>query len=231
MMKKSLLTGLLLAILSMPVLSHADFVPVSFEYNSTGSGFTGAGSAFPRGDLVYGGVDFSIPTSSNFMWYSLSDADKTMTTQINATGVDKVYTIINTAWGTTNTNYYAVISFSGDNGANFDYYIYGGVNTRDYNNGGYTNSYSDPATQQVWSSGNARLDMQTIDLPDEFLAASLITVTLTDYGRSGTQNVFLYGMTAETTGTAAPVPEPATLLLCAGGLFVLVAARKTYKRS
>ncbi|MCX5905355.1 MAG: hypothetical protein NTV89_18230 [Proteobacteria bacterium] len=120
--------------------------------------------------------------------------------QLNAYGINKVYTLINTGGGQPGGPY-AWLEFWGSQGAYFRKDLFGNVDMRDWNLDGWTNYINNTTTVNVFLvnpgiyNGETRLDMQQIDLPEEFLTQSLTEIRLTDIGGSNFQRAFIVGAT------------------------------------
>ncbi|MBE1425979.1 hypothetical protein H4684_002638 [Desulfomicrobium macestii] len=210
------------------------YTSLGFDYNADIQtyGFI-SGSLFPEGDLNLGGVPFSVPSGTDLnIWHSeigSTSGSKSLSVDIGLSGVDKVYTIINTYWGESSPGSFAYIEFEGAGGAYYQYLLDGNFNIRDYFGGTYTNSLTSPDAANVWTESGVRLDMQTIDLPDAFLFEDQIAMTLVDNGATGFQRTFLYGLTVGTQnggGGPSTVPEPATIILLGAGLLGLAGIRR-----
>ena len=87
------------------------------------------------------------------------------------------------------------------------------MDIRDWLWGSWTNSINGTTTTNVFNSTGgfdyqARLDMQTIDLPGDFLSQTLETIRVIDTGSNPFyQRILLNGVTVEV------IPEPSTITL------------------
>ncbi|RLJ01815.1 MAG: hypothetical protein DRP11_03845, partial [Candidatus Aenigmatarchaeota archaeon] len=171
---------------------------------------------YPEGDVILGSIPFSIPTGGNNMWSSrYSDPNPhQIDISVGVSGVSKVYTLINSDWGQdVSKGSFAAIEFYGSDGAFFRKDLYGNVDIRDWQSGNWTNSINGTTTTNVFQSsgGRCRLDMQTIDLPDDFQSQTLETVRVIDTGGQTFQRIFLAGITVE-AGAEVPIAEPTELV-------------------
>ena len=155
-------------------------------------------SGFPQGEVVLGGVPFSIPTSGNNIWHSANapgNNPRLIDIPVDIWRAQEVHTLINTYWGITGPSSYASLEFFGSGGAHYTKNLVGNVDIRDYNQGGYTNSINGTTTTNVVQIGGHRLDKQRIVLPPEFRTQRLVRIRLADLGANGAQRVFLSGVT------------------------------------
>jgi len=173
---------------------------------------------YPEGDVTLGTIPFSISTGGNNIWSSnYSDPNPhQIDISVGISGVSKVYTLINTDWGQNSSKgSFAAIEFYGSEGASFKKELYGNVDIRDWQSGGWTNSINETTTINVFKSsdGQFRLDMQTIDLPDDFLSQTLEMIRVIDTGGQNLQRIFLAGITVESVEPAeVPVVDNALSL-------------------
>ncbi|HEY9175372.1 MAG TPA: hypothetical protein VI136_24060 [Verrucomicrobiae bacterium] len=162
---------------------------------------------FTPGNVLLGGVPFTIPTSGNQIWdgYSAGGAGADVRSNlfpVGVFGVKSVHTLLNTTWGTAGGPY-AWIEFYGSSGAYYRKDLYADVDIRDHSpNNGYASQINGTTTIKVWDnglSGNVYnlLDKQQIDLPAEFLTQTLTRICLTDAGHGEYhQRLVLVGATA-----------------------------------
>jgi hypothetical protein len=199
------------------------FSTISFDYNCTFEQCLVRADPWPTGNVLLGGVPFNIPDVGNNVWNS-SDPwgsgvnPRTLDIQTNEYGADNVYTLINTHGGQPNS-VLSWLEFWGDGGAYYKKDLVGNVDIRDYNYDGWTNNINGTTTVNVFLvnpgvyNGESRLDMQRIDLPDQFLSQTLINIRLTDIGGNNIQRTFISGVTVATV-----VPEPiSSILFLIGG--------------
>ena len=176
---------------------------------------------YPEGDVILASIPFSIPTGGNNMWSSsYSDPNPhQIDISVGVSGVSKVYTLINSAWGQdVSKGSFAAIEFYGSDGAFLGKDLYGNADIRDYYSGNWTNSINGTTTINVFktSNGQFRLDMQTIDLPDDFLSQTLETIRVIDTGGQNIQRIFLAGITVESVAPAEPVADTTPPVITSG---------------
>ncbi len=196
-------------------------------------------SAYPSGTpVLLGGVPFAIsPTGNNFFSADIAAngalGTVSRTIALNASGVEGVYILINTAWGEKGSGTRASLSFLFSDGASFLKRLDGNVDIRDYYQNTYTNTLNGTTSVEVFrtdNTGNAgenpyRLDRQYISL-ESFAGKTLVSMTLTDSGAPNIQRMFLSGV------TIAAVPEPsAAVLMSVGILPILLRVRGSRARS
>ncbi len=180
-------------------------VPVPFPYNSSLESSVRPGAPWPLGQVELGGISFAIPSQFN-VWHThdpwmTGGNPRTLDVSIGQTGVDWVYSLINTGGGESGPGIYAWIEFFGDQGAYYRKDLDGNVDIRDYNRGGWTDTINGTTTVNVFlhNSGvqnlETRLDMQKIDLPAAFLTQRLSIIRFSDNGASNFQRIFLAGLT------------------------------------
>lgn len=186
-------------------------------------------SSMPSGVQTFNGEPFDIAGANggNNAWFSSVAANNgpgavSLVLPVNVADVVNVYTLLNTMWGQSGTSY-DTITFTGSAGDTYSVALMGNYAIRDYNRYIWTNSISAAANSvSVWNNyaigGWQRLDEQAFILPAAFANETLETVTITDTGSDDFSRIFLSGLTLETAGDPpSAVPEPAALLLTAGG--------------
>lgn len=201
-------------------------VPFSGEIN---------GSTFPTGSQTYNGVPFDIANVAitgggyNNFWTgggSTTAATATYTVTLtfnNILNVTNVYTMINTLWGTTNTNPTPLsIAFNaGNGGASYTKDLVGNVDVRDYNNLDL-NTINGTTTTNAFANGLGQyLDMQDYVLPSYFATDGLASITLTEDGATSYEKAMFNALTLQTS-----VPEPMSLALLLSGMTALGVARR-----
>lgn len=209
----------------------AEYVPVSLApvANQVHERILG----MPTGLQTLGGVPFDLlPGTSSNSWAAEVGTTagvqsvESMTLNVSIFGATAVDTLINTSWGYTDSNTVSV-SFVGTGGASYSVNLVGGVDIRDWVDGAYTNTINGTTSTEVFTGvpnrpfGTlGRIDKQTIALPISFASETLTSITFTDSGVSGNDDVsftqsvggqraFLYGVTVTT------VPEPSAYLMVA----------------
>lgn len=204
-------------------------VPYSGEIN---------GSTFPTGAQTFNGVPFSIANVSNGnggynnFWTgggSNTAAPGTYSVTLSLSDVldvTRVYTMINTLWGSVNTQNVLDITFNaGNGGASVTQDLIDGVNVRDYNLL-YGDTINGTTTKQAFSNSQGQvLDMQEYTLPSYFATDGLASVTLTENGASGYEKAMFSALTLQ-TGAPVGVAEPLSLSLLLTGIAGLAAARR-----
>jgi hypothetical protein len=161
-----------------------------------------------RGDVILGSVPFRIPETDPSVWKSedpfvTGPNPRILDVLINQMGVDRVYTLINTGGGAPGPTAYAWLEFWGDGGAYYRKDLVGDVDIRDYNYDGWTNAINGTTTVNVFLhnpgvyNGERRLDMQIIDLPEEFHTQILTQMRLSDNGGDNLQRTILEGVTVQ----------------------------------
>ncbi len=204
-------------------------IPFSSEIN---------GSTFPTGAQTFNGVPFSIANVSNGnggynnFWTgggSSTVAPGTYSVTLSLSDVldvTRVYTMINTLWGSANTKNVLDITFNaGNGGASVTQDLIDGVNVRDYNLS-YGNTINGTTTKQAFSNGKGQvLDMQEYTLPSYFATDGLASVTLTENGASGYEKAMFSALTLQ-TGAPVGVAEPLSLSLLLTGIAGLAAVRR-----
>ena len=184
------------------------------------------GAAFPTGSQVFDGVPFELGSSAADGWaWNANNATganpRILEISVGVFGVDSVYTLMSTFWGSSQPSR-AQIEFVGSDDGHWIYDLWGNDDIRDYNNGVFTNTIQAP-TVQVQSNASQRIDRQYFDLPATFLDETLVTIRLIDNGDTNVQRLFLSGLTVD---QQEAVPEPATALLLAGGLLAAASRRR-----
>jgi len=162
----------------------------------------------PIGEVSLGGVPFYIPSSGGNCWWCLTRPSLvTLEIPVNVDGVRRVDTLMNSNWGREGLET-TKLEFFGDKGAHFEKVLVGGVDIRDWNDLDSVNTINGTTTTEVWSGHGvkpapfnrpARMDKQTILLPEEFGTQKLEKIVLTDSGRPGVSRSFIYGVTVGTS--------------------------------
>jgi len=171
---------------------------VDFSQHHTANLQATLDAGFPSGEVVLGGVPFSIPTAGNNYWHSVNATGsnpRSIDIAVNRTGVVEVHTLINNYWGQPGPTSYAWLEFFGTHGAYFRKDLIGNEDIRDFNQLFFTNAINGTTTTNVVSIGNHRLDKQEIALPADFYDETLLTVRMSDNGGDNFQRVFLAGVT------------------------------------
>ncbi len=159
-------------------------------------------AGFPEGEVLLGGVRFSIPTGGNNIWHATAASGnnpRLIDLTVDVWRAQEVHTLINTYWGIAGPASHAYLEFFGSDGAHFTKNLVGNVDIRDYAQSGYTNTINGTTTTNVVQIGGHRLDKQQIVLPPEFRTQRLVRIRLSDLGAEGAQRVFLSGVTVLNT--------------------------------
>ncbi|NOY52345.1 MAG: hypothetical protein GXP58_01850, partial [Deltaproteobacteria bacterium] len=154
-----------------------------------------------------GGVPFDIPTTGNDV-FSFSDIwittnGNSLTLSTNAPDATTAYLLVNSNWGVSNFAAGSV-TFTTQGGQSYTINLVGGVNIRDWNNGTFVNTVSDPNSTPVFevTSGKynlpGRIDMLKVALPASFIGDTVTSITVTDNGSDNYSHIRLAGVTMET---------------------------------
>lgn len=166
------------------------------------------GSAdLPVGDVLLGGVPFSIPVAGRNAWTCLGAAGTArIEIPVNVFGAYRVDTLINNFWGRDSMTAQE-LEFFGDKGAHYSRTLVGGVDIRDWNDADGVNTINNTTTTAVWTGRGTkappfdrptRLDKQGIMLPAEFKTQTLTKILLTDTGSLNVSRCFIGGVTVST---------------------------------
>ena len=167
----------------------------------------GAVSKFPEGTLTLGGIPFTIPVGGNNVWTGAAAKGlnpRALDVAVNATGVTRVYTLINTLWGERDAGARASITFFGSAGTVYTVQLNGNEQIRDYLWNTWTNAINGTSTVNVFTAGSGqgigpgnqvRLDMQKFILPDVFATQTLKTIRFSDWGGDNYQRLIVSGIT------------------------------------
>ncbi len=140
----------------------------------------------PTGDVILGGVPFSIPTAGRNVWNSYFDVrpnPRGIEIAVRVRAAVEVHTLINSDWGLPGPQSYAHLEFVGSAGAVFRKVLIGGADIRDFFSGGHTNTINGTTTRMAWSNNvDKKLDKQRIELPSEFRDQELTVIRLVDNG-------------------------------------------------
>ncbi|HRF60375.1 MAG TPA: PEP-CTERM sorting domain-containing protein [Fimbriimonadaceae bacterium] len=191
---------------------------------------TSDGIWFPNiftGNVTRNGVPFYIPSAGDNYWSSKVGigGTKSVTIPVGKFGVSRVFTLMNTFWGSSLLISRPTVEFFGSNGAYYKKSLQPDFDIRDYTQGPNTNVINQTTTMSafMWTAQSTprRLDMQRINLPSAFLTETLDFMVVTDKGTNGLQRSFIGGVTLYNV-----VPEPGTMIALGGGLGLLLMRRR-----
>ncbi|RNC73192.1 MAG: PEP-CTERM sorting domain-containing protein [Desulfuromonadales bacterium] len=235
------LTGAVVAISllimgTLPTLSQATYVTVDMS-GSANHGFNWDYPVNPPNML--GGIPFNFGNDYKFYDFATTPSVTSVTfnTSFNIQDSLTAYLLLNTAWGSPNFTA-GRVSFLTSSQQQFGFDLIGGTNIRDWNQHTYVNTVSDPNSKEVFSVGyvlidqiprssQGRIDMLTVELPASFIGDSLAAIQFDDFGTNNFSRLRVEGITfgfgnesesGSLDPAAAPVPEPATVVLLGVGL-------------
>ncbi len=224
------LTLINVSLMMVPSAMALNYQPVDMSMHINGPTWH---TWWPRGDVILGGIPFSIPNrppGENIMWngdYAANHGGGMVSIDIpvGIFNVSEVHTLINTLWGRRGPHCYAWLEFFGSKGAYFRKNLLGNDDIRDSLNSIYTNYINGTTTIEVVTYPPYRLDKQLITLPADFSDESLLTIRVTDNGGRDFQRLLLTGVTVGYTPTVVPLPS--TFILSGGGLCLLAIYRES----
>jgi hypothetical protein len=167
----------------------------------------GAVGRLPEGNVTLGGIGFAIPVGGNNVWTgeaARGGNPRALDVPVNAFGVTRVHTLINTLWGERDNGARASITFFGSAGAMHTVELDGNNHIRDYLWNTWTNTINRNSAVNVFTAGSGkgigsnnqvRLDMQTFTLPTAFANQTLTRVRISDWGGSHYQRLIVSGIT------------------------------------
>lgn len=194
---------------------------------------------FPSSRQTLGGIPFEFQTdaSGNNIFYGgtlASPVDAELHIPVNRFGVTSVYTLINSAYGTSGSIVGAV-TLKGSAGDEFVVDLVEGVNVRDHYYGSFVNGITDPSvTLAVFgdpSPGHAHFDLQVLSLPGAFASQTLEEIVFFTTAPGGAPNP--YGkafLAAVTVAVPTGLPDAGStlgLLALAAGMLVSLRPRVT----
>jgi hypothetical protein len=205
--------------------SGAAMIDLSSYVNSNVSTYAG-GSGYPApGQTTIGGITFSLAGYQGGTGVDNPTGNTSKTIAIGETGIDFVYLIVNSAFGSSGATVGA-ITFTG-NGTSSIIDLVEGINVRDhYCCGGYNQTASSIFATADYTGG-AHFDVYRYALAPE-LAQSLDSITFAGINSGNPQGEpFL----AAITTAAAVVPEPATWAMLVGGFGLVGGALRVGRRT
>jgi len=215
----------LVAACSAVVHAGLQYVPVDMSPNYNVSSEQ-RDKYFPKGDVVLGGVPFSIPSSGNNEWTCSGvhhggpefDGTHILDIPVHVFGATNAYTLITTHWGSFGDSHLKV-EFFGSSGAYYAKDLVGNRDIRDWNRNFTSEIDGVNAINVVWIPVglNGRpdvMDMQIYTLPASFQDEYLDLIRLTD------QRVYMHHQ-AILSGVTVATPEPATCLFLGLGIAIL----------
>lgn len=236
-MKRLLLLIAVLLLAAFRDGAEATYIPLDLSnYVTLNSSFTNEFGRQPGGTQL--GVPFSIPNAdADFFAFNNNTPDRfSMGTSIQRAST--AYLLLNTNWGQNNFLTGEVIFTTASN-RSFVLNLVGGVNIRDWNQAGYTNTVSDPNNRPTGftaypdSQGSyGRIDMLTVHLPEYFYGDVLQSISFLDFGSDGSSTEYIGNPSRiRVEGvTIATVPEPSTVVLLVLGLGLIVFASRRHSR-
>jgi hypothetical protein len=196
--------ALLLLVLTHASTALAQFVQVDLSafYNIDRRSSCCESAQYPLGNATYFGVPFFLgpTTGNNSVLFSGTNPVVTDIPIVRA-GVQRVRTLLNTAWGQPGPNSYLRIEFHGTDGSLYAVNLIGGQHIRDHGPA-FTQTF-DPnpptCTRNVWTStgGSVRADMQTFALPASIRSNGLSFIRFIDTGATNFQRGFLFAITLD----------------------------------
>ena len=195
------------AVVSSWACADFAFVDLSAHINADIRAYTG-GSAYPIGGqtVSFGGVPFALakvtgaPSSLGAVQLPGTGQLTTNDFAVNVVGATKLYTLINSAWGSFGAGNGTVEVF-GTNGAYVAMSLVQGSNIRDHYQGSYQNVINDPTVVPTVYPTGARLDRQVVTLPASFAGQTVTLVRFQGAGANPTGAAFLAGATFERVAT------------------------------
>ncbi|MBS0190830.1 MAG: hypothetical protein U0573_02920 [Phycisphaerales bacterium] len=188
--------------IASPVLAGFVTLNLTPKVNSNIRTYTG-GTFYPLGGQTrdFAGVPFALALlngDANSFGVIQLPANNTLTTHsfsVNVFGATRVYTLINSAWGSFGANNGKVEVF-GSAGAYAKFDLIQGTNIRDHYQGSFQNVLTDP-TVVTSKFNNDVLDRQVLVLPAAFRSQSITEFRFSGNGGNpnGTGAAFLAGAT------------------------------------
>jgi hypothetical protein len=210
-------------------LGNASFIPMNIgDFVTLNSSFTNEFGRKPAD--VISNIPFDIPDGDADFFAFNNNTVNPLVLTANIKGPTTAYLLINTNWGKNDLSGRVVFNTLGQQSFTLD--LIGGVNIRDWNQSGYTNTVTDPRSSQIdftaypdmWSS-QGRIDLLTVQLPQAFYADTLKSITFLDFGKDGSISEYIDGASRirveGVTIEATPIPEPSSFWLFAIGLGLL----------
>jgi hypothetical protein len=162
----------------------------------------------PWGDQLLGGVPFRFPANGQSAWAAaIGQPVGTVTFEIvvpsdRGTGVDGVYTLLNTWWGVAGPQSRARVAFFGTNNAYYEKALVGNVDIRDHNTqGAFTRLINGTTSVEVFrNQSGSVVDRQFIELPEQFLTERLERIVFIDTGADWLQRLVVQGVTLKIAG-------------------------------
>ena len=192
------------------------------NYNITGFTHGYAYDPLFPGDQTWNGVTFTLveePAAGCNIWLASLSNSGSLDIPVNVFGTTKVYTLINSAYGTYGaTN--GKVEFYGSDGGYYEVFLVQGTNIRDHHNNGYNNTIDGSTAVEAFydTAAGVRLDMQIYTLPSTFADETLETIRIySPDSTSGTGIPFIAAATVETTSTTVPVPGAMALVVLGVG--------------
>ncbi len=223
--------------------ARANFTEINLtpQANADIQTYTG-GSNYQLGGttLNVAGVPFALgqydtssnPTGAGTTGVVQSGGGDTLFTFLMApnTSATEVYTLMNTAWGSSGTDE-ANIIVTGSHGETATLDLVEGQNIRDHYNDGFVNTLTDSSVISTYFSagsvaptGSDRLDRQQLVLPSTFSGDTISSITFHALSASSPAGApFLAGLTLANSNTVRDDPSPVVPVLAASAL--LLAAR------
>jgi hypothetical protein len=222
-----------LTVISFTVTASADTyttVDLGTLYNDTFPKYIGATPPTTLSGIpFYFGADGQSYHANGWDWkggWASNVSQISLSTNISA--ANTVYLLLNTVWGAYDAG---SVKFTGSGGETYTISLISGANIRDWHDGPYYNSLTDPNAQNVSSyypdhwGGNSRIDMLTVDLPVSFHNDILTSIIFTDYGvvNNTSSRLLIEGI------TVSSVPLPSAVWLLGSGLVGLTGLRRFRK--